>query len=88
MPHRPPNSTMEKMIQKGFSPSVSPSTFGFRIFPSNCWSTTIKARKINAFQGSTITIRMALGIAPKYGPNTGIRLVTPTKRAIIAAYGI
>ena len=40
------------------------------------------------FGGSVTKIRITVGVAPMYGPNTGITFVTPTTKEHRIGYGI
>jgi hypothetical protein len=77
-PHSAPNKRIEKRIQKPDNPSLSPRIFGPRTFPSICCRMMINTRNRTHFSGETVRIRIAEGMAPRYGPKNGMILVTPT----------
>ncbi len=78
---------MEKSTQNAESPVDSPSIAGPIILPSSCCSIIISTKKYKACFGLTSSISNALGIAPIYGPNTGIIFVTPTITLTSIVYG-
>ena len=86
IPNNAPITSMAIIIHTPPMPTLSPSMFGAIIFPSICCTTSIITAKTIAFlsppSGTTSTI-MALGIAPRKGPKTGIRSVTPMISEII-----
>ena len=60
---------MEKITHSGRSPVFSPSIFGPRYRPSNCWIIKIKIAQKMTFTGLTIKMTTPPITPPMYGPN-------------------
>ena len=77
-PNRPPPRRIATITQNADRPVELPRIFGPRMLPSNCCSKRMNMIKYSPLIGSASIMRIALGIAPIYGPKNGITFVTPT----------